>query len=407
MHSGWRCNWIARVVLVIALLAGSVGATAAPTAQQLARQGIDQVLNLEFEQARATFDTLEEQFHGYPLLPFLRASVDWAESEAHVGPGHDEVKKRALTHMLDSAELSKTMLKREPDNHLWLLNQGLSKFFAARLYADMSQPIMAYRFGRGGRDDLREVIEQDPGMDDAYLALGMYEYIAGSIPRGLRWLAALFDLNGDRDKGVRYLQQATTHAPVLAPEAARMMLVAAGFEPEVFPACTYLRLAQYARNRYPANPHYSLALQLLYVNCGYPQRALAELRHAENSYLERFPNLAEELESIRIFIYRDLGDLERIRSMKSKFPKDQDYWRLIMAQTYDIRGQRDQALAIYNDLFWKDVRGEEFETDSGPPEDWIIDRAKKYRKQPYKLPRPEKLDPNNMLMMQGVTAAGR
>jgi len=31
------------------------------------------------------------------------------------------------------------------------------------------------------------------------------------------------------------------------------------------------------------------------------------------------------------------------------------------------------------------VEGKTIETDSGPPADWIIDRATKYRKHPYQI----------------------
>lgn len=353
---------------------------------RVARQGVDQVINLDLAQARQTFGLLKTRFPEYPFVLFLEASVDWAEAEISEGARRDQMRQRAIQSMEAAAEQVDSYLENHEvaDTSQWRLTRGMAKFFAARMYADSGHSIKAYYLGRAGRDELRELVAGNPDMNDAYLVLGMYEYIAGSIPRGLRWLAALFDLKGDRDLGVRYLERASAKAPVMAPEAARMLLVAAGILPETTRSCAYLPMARYVRKRYPGNPHYSVALQLLLVNCGYPVEALAELAVAEKQFLERFPNLKEEFRVIRIYAYRDQGRMVDIQKMKTDFPHDQTYWQLMVAQTYDVLGQREQAKKIYDEIFWADLDGKDIETDSGPPVDWIIERVARYRKSPYR-----------------------
>jgi len=362
----------------------SVAETHAAEPEAMARKGVDQVLNLEMEAARATFGMLRSQSPEYPLLPFLDASVYWAEAEI-AQSNRDQLRELAISKMLDAVKQADQVLTRDAESPAWRMTRGMAAFFAARMYADNGRSVQAYKLGRSGRDDLREAVKADPKLNDAYLVLGMYEYIAGSIPRGLRWLATLFDLTGDRDLGVRYLERATSKARVMAPEAARMLLVAAGIQPETTHTCAYLELAKHARRKYPRNPHYSVALQLIYVNCGYPDLALAETELAEKEFVGEFPNLKEEFEVIRLYAYRDLGRLSTILSMQKKFEKDQAYWKVILAQTYDVLGQRTKALALYDEIFWADVEGKTIETDSGPPADWIIDRATKYRKHPYQI----------------------
>jgi len=358
----------------------------------MARHGVDQVLNLEMDNARKTFSQLEKKYPGFELTPFLKASVDWAEAEVSSGDKRNAMRDRAIKAMLAAADIASEKiesLEGTEDAEKWHLTRGMANFFAARMYADNGHTLKAYHLGRSGRDELRELIEKHPDENDAYLVLGMYEYIAGSIPRGLRWLAVLFDLAGDRALGVKYLERASAQAPIMAPEAARMLLVAAGVLPETTRNCAYLPMAKYVRSRYPKNPHYSMALQLLYVNCGYPHKALDEMAIAEKQFLEEFPNITEELKVIQIYAYRDLGEVDRILSMKKEFPNDQDYWNLILAQAYDVVGQHKKAKDIYDDIFWSDINGREIKTDSGPPSDWIIDRATRYRKHPY-----QPADPN-------------
>jgi len=362
----------------------SITETHAAEPEAMARKGVDQVLNLEMEAARATFGMLRMQSPEYPLLPFLDASVYWAEAEI-AQSNRDQLRELAISKMLEAVKQADQVLAHNAESPAWRMTRGMAAFFAARMYADNGRSIQAYKLGRSGRDDLREAVKADPKLNDAYLVLGMYEYIAGSIPRGLRWLAVLFDLTGDRDLGVRYLERATSKARVMAPEAARMLLVAAGIQPETTRTCAYLELAKHARRKYPRNPHYSVALQLIYVNCGYPDLALAETELAEKEFIVEFPNLKEEFEVIRLYAYRDLGRLSTILSMQKNFEKDKAYWKVILAQTYDVLGQRTKAVALYDEIFWADVEGKTIETDSGPPADWIIDRATKYRKLPYQI----------------------
>ena len=132
-----------------------------------------------------------------------------------------------------------------------------------------------------------------------------------------------------------------------------------------------------------------MALQLLYANCGYPQKALDEMAIAEKRFLEDFPDIKKQLKVIKIYAYRDLGQVNKILAMKNEFLKDQDYWNLVLAQTYDVVGEHEKAKKIYDDIFWAEQRGREIKTHSGPPSDWIIKRAAKYRKHHY-----QPADPN-------------
>jgi len=375
------------ISLLLALTIYPGASFAEQGATTLARHGVDQVLNLEMDNARKTFTELGKKYPGFALTPFLKATVDWAEAEVSSGDKRNAMRERAIQAMLKAAETAEVEIEKLGDSQAadqWHLTRGMANFFAARMYADSGHTLKAYHLGRSGRDELRELIEKHPDENDAYLVLGMYEYIAGSIPRGLRWLAALFDLAGDRALGVRYLERASAKAPILAPEAARMLLVAAGIFPETTRSCAYLPMARYVRQKYPANPHYSMALQLLYVNCGYPQKALDEMTEAEKQFLGDFPNLKDEFKVIRIYAYRELGQVKNILAMKKEFPRDQDYWNLILAEAYDVTGQHKKAKAIYDDIFWADIDGKEIKTDSGPPSDWIIERATRYRKHPYR-----------------------
>jgi hypothetical protein len=384
------------VVVTICLLFTGILYSSASHAEQgavaMARQGVDQVLNLEMDNARKTFNQLGNTYPDFALTSFLKAFVDWADAEVAKGAQRNKMREKAIQAMLAAANIASEKIKKLKGTNTeekWHLTQGMANFFAARLYADSGHSFKAYKLIRTARDEMQELIKKHPDENDAYLVLGMYEYLAGSIPSGSRWLATLLGLKGDRALGVKYLERASAKAPVMAPEAARMLLVAASIFPETTRSCAYLPMAKYVRSKYPNNPHYSMALQLIYANCGHPHKALKEMAVAEKRFLDDFPGIKKQLKVIKVYAYRDLGQVDKVLAMKKDFPKDRDYWNLILAQTYDVVGEHKKAKKIYDDIFWSDVNGRKIKTHSGPPADWIIKRATKYRKHPY-----QPADPN-------------
>jgi tetratricopeptide (TPR) repeat protein len=56
-----------------------------------------------------------------------------------------------------------------------------------------------------GNKALKFVVEKNSAYYDAYLGLGIYNYILSFIPRKLQWLTSLLGFSGDRDEGKRQL----------------------------------------------------------------------------------------------------------------------------------------------------------------------------------------------------------
>ena len=77
----WR-NFIFPVVVVVIFLSLSGVARADAL---LAREGVDQLLRLNFDKAESAFAKLRKKDPDYPLLGFLGASVYWVKAEAGQG----------------------------------------------------------------------------------------------------------------------------------------------------------------------------------------------------------------------------------------------------------------------------------------------------------------------------------
>lgn len=394
---------IFRTTLLLILLLGSLPVSATSD-QELARDAMDALFRLQYSKAEQQIYLLSERNPNYHMLAFLRAGVLWLKAEAEQsGVDHRPAWSRAAEAYELAITQAQAKLEENPGSPQWQLALGLSQFYAARSYVGMGEIINTYRYARAGRDTLQNLIQTHPDSYDAYVALGMYEYIAGSIPRSLKWLGYLFDISGDREKGIRYLRTTTERAPLMAAEAARLLIAAAALQPQyVDNACQYIPLSRQGLKTFPENPHFSAAYQFLHSNCGYAQLALTEIGHARKVYLKDYPDMKKILNIVELQTQRALGNLKRIEEMKPLFvERNTAYWHLAMAQYYDQKGQRTQALKHYriieNSQYYDEDQPDVLSNSEN--KDWLLDQVDIYLKTPYRNREPYAFDPATSLKL--------
>ncbi|MDQ6955444.1 MAG: hypothetical protein Q9M20_08380 [Mariprofundaceae bacterium] len=206
----------------------------ADSAQARSREIIDALMNGEIEHGDALVQSLEIEYPDYPLLGFIRLSTIWAKAES----SYDAEKRRLLleagiSQLKENIAIATTKISQPTLEHSstknvsleWKLNLGLSQAFLGLAYMRTESWFKSYKYGRQGRDTLRELIKENPSIEDAYMVLGFYEYHTGVIPFYLAWLAALVDLSGDSALGLQYIHRSMEKAPLLSPEAKRLFLM--------------------------------------------------------------------------------------------------------------------------------------------------------------------------------------
>lgn len=388
------------IVFILIALSITPQAGADANATRMARDGIDKLMRLEFDKATRVFKRLESHYPDYPLIGIMNASVYWVRAEAGQGDQRKQAWDEAAAQLAKAMEIATNGVKENPDSQLWQLNLGMATFFAGRAEVERKNILKAIRYARKGRDILRKLIEEHPNTEDAYFVLGMYEYLAGSVPRGLRWLAFILDISGDRELGIQYLERATARAEIMAPEAARMLLAAAAVQPEYNEPCKYISLARDVRKKYPQNPHYSAALQLILIHCGYPEESLAENKRAFRVYLKRFPDMVGALNLVKLQVYPAMGALDEIEKLAPVFKtQDHHHWYLAKAQAYDVLGNRKKAMAMYREI---ELAGDDLDSSTvflDAPPDLVFEKAMIYLKQPYRRPEPDEVNGNSALSL--------
>lgn len=337
----------------------------------LARQVADLLVANRVEDASALLDEFAQQQADHPMLALYRGAVLWAQAQNATKEARPAAQQKAIVAMQQVIERESQLLQNNPTQPERQLSLGVAQAFIARLYLQQKKWFKAYRYGRRARDELRALVEQHPDQEDAYLVLGLYEYYAGSVSPFWKWLTAIIDLSGDAQLGIQYLERAVQYAPVVAPEAARVLLTETRLSlPQ---ACDYLSLAQHMRDRYATNPQFSAVLQELYIMCGKPQNALSEIQQAKQLYLAKYPRMETALDIRTLIVYREIGNMQYVEAMASRFKTMPLIWTLNKAKTADLIGDRETATVLYQSLL----------DDPNAPRR-IQREAQKYLDQPYR-----------------------
>jgi tetratricopeptide (TPR) repeat protein len=96
----------------------------------------------------------------------------------------------------------------------------------------------------------RQVIKLDPGYIDAYLSIGLYEYVIDSLPGGLKFLARLAGLKGSKQRGIEQLERVTREGKLTADDARVVLLGIYSKENQLERA---LEIISYMVKQYPRN----------------------------------------------------------------------------------------------------------------------------------------------------------
>lgn len=120
--------------------------------------------------------------------------------------------------------------------------------------------LAALKFVREAEEYSRRLLAVEPGMLDAYVALGTANYIIGSLPGYKQFFLRLGGIHGDRARGMSQLAQAVNGGHYLQPFAKIMLALVSLREKE--PDRARLLLQDLARD-FPTNPVFKKELDLL------------------------------------------------------------------------------------------------------------------------------------------------
>jgi tetratricopeptide (TPR) repeat protein len=196
----------------------------------------------------------------------------------------------------------------------------------------------------------RKVIKLDPEYIDAYLSIGLYEYVIDSLPGGFKFLARLAGLKGSKEKGIEHLESVTTKGKYGADDARVVLLGIYSKENKLDRA---LEILTYLTKQYPRNYLFGVERASMLYRTGHAEeggRAFGDLLRnervaAQAADLVNF-QWGETLEARQ----DHRGAIARYKEVQL-WPKSEgslvSLSHLHMGEALDALGRRDEAMAEY------------------------------------------------------------
>ena len=272
---------VMRSFLAAALTFAIVPAQAGPVASAL-DAGYRQMYNLDFGGAHRTFASWKKAHPDDPLGPvsdaaaYLFAELDrlsvlqgefFADDSTFLKPKRlspDPMAKAAFLLEIEGAERSaKAVLARSPRDanarFAAILALGLRSDYLGLIEKSYVTSLSSMKASRLAAETLLSI---DGSYYDAYLAIGVENYMLSLKPAPIRWLLRLGGAATDRDEGVKQLRITAEKGYYLKPFARLLMAVAALRDKDI---ATARGILQSLSKEYPGNRLYSEELAKLKV----------------------------------------------------------------------------------------------------------------------------------------------
>jgi tetratricopeptide (TPR) repeat protein len=207
----------------------------------------------------------------------------------------------------------------------------------------------AMRNGSRCVDTHEKVLKLKPDYYDAYLSIGVYDYVAGSLPFGYKLMASMVGVRGNKKRGITRLQTIIDNNALTADDA-RVLLVAIFRNEKRYDDA--LALLEQLSSKYPRS--YLLKLERASV--------LMTLNRSDEAYaifesLLKDPVAASALDLIHYQYAEALARNKEHKRAAAEFTAANQVGggdanlatvsRLRAAQMYDLAGERQEAIAHY------------------------------------------------------------
>lgn len=336
--------------------------------EALRRVGFEAFYNLDYEEARRSFERLAADFPEHPAGPLYLAThawIDWlnrtrrlqagiyinpafyAQSEARVS---EEEQQRFRAYIEQAIERAEARLRANEDDVEARYFLGAAYALLAGYEATVLRKFFsALRNGFRAVKEHREVLSRDPQFADAKLTVGLYEYIVGSLPLAVKILVALGGIRGSRERGIELLEEAVRSGRYVADDA-RTLLIAVYYREGRFSDA--LRLLDELIARYPRNYLFGLERANLLMRIGERAEAvrafeelLAQPTYRETQDLIRY----QYAEALFQSGYKQaaLHHFRRVVAMDEAHADLKTLAHLRIGQILDLRGERRAAQAQY------------------------------------------------------------
>lgn len=333
----------------------------------LGAKGYSLVLDTQFEEANKIFDEIIKKEPDNALGYFLKALS--YEYEITVNDGDKKFEEKYIKMSLNAVDIAKDMLDKNKDD-------ADAQFYLGYIYGNLGlyygatgRYLKAWWYGRKAMPSIEVLIEKDPEYYDAYLGVGLFEYLLDVLPKRDKVLSLLIgDHAGDREKGIDHMVLASQKGSYTRDRAKFFLAdwVYFNFEDNDEAA---LELFEELAVKYPNNLFFKMRIAKCYLNLYKYDLAIQTINDTlKNESLNKFPNIQTLLCRYLGLTYSEMNEYEKavqvfqnaLTLLKSQ--KRSESWEYqgalyYIGDCYEMMGETDKAHEYYSKVSKEDKSG--------------------------------------------------
>ncbi len=334
-------------------------------------EGNEAVYNLDYKKAREMFERMTKIAPDHPAGYVYLANNLWLETlnssrrlstSLYSGESFydqdaeqdsfDPDRNRQFEALIKKAvAVSEARLKQNPQDTEALYYMGAAQGLRAGYTVTLKR---SFRKAIGDANDSikiqKRVVKLDPDYVDAYLSIGLYEYVIDSLPFVWKVLARLAGLKGSKKKGFEYLEMVAARGKYAADDA-RVLLIGL-YSRENNPEGA-LENISFLANKYPRNYLLGVERAAMLYRMNRPQdgdAAFAAMLKDERVASEATDLINYQWGEALTAAGRYTEAIEKYAEVK-RWPKSEKQLvslaYLHAGQALDAAGKRDEALEEY------------------------------------------------------------
>jgi predicted Zn-dependent protease len=270
-----------------------------------------------------------------------------------------EERNAFFRYIEESQAACQAILKEKPGNRdaRYFLGSAYGALAAFALTIDHDKR-EAFRQGKQAYQHHLRIVDEQPDYYDAYVTIGLYEYIVANLPWYVRWIAQIAGYSGTEEQSFKYLHLAAAQ-PDFTSVNARSILVVLCLREKLYDEA--LENAQFLHQRYPRNFLLHLNVAQILAEMNRPGQAAEEYTKIIAQAESRTPNYQKiPLGALRYKIGKALMNIDQLELAQSLFTaaiqdsttaeQERALSHLYLAQVLDLRGNRQQAIANYQQV---------------------------------------------------------
>lgn len=359
------------------------GPTAAPTKEmiELRQAGYVANYNLDYATARIKFEEIRKRWPQHPAGDLYLANIIWLEHlyklrRLQTGLYQNESfyagfeGSKENSEQGDSVEAKvdrefRVLMAAAKTKALTLVNANRTDPFAKYYLGAIYSILAAYeastarkfwsamRNGSKGIEAHQQVLKLKPDFYDAYLSVGLYDYVIGNLPFPVKALIAMGGVRGNKERGIKQLNSILEHEADNADDA-RVMLIGI-YQNENKPEAALAILKDFT-TRYPNNFLFRLEMASVLAQLNRKEETIAAFESLIKEAGTNSP-AAKSMDLIRFQYAEALVKQNQFEKAAAQFinasketnaePGLATMAVLRAGQVYDLAEQRDEAIAQY------------------------------------------------------------